>query len=484
MKSTSGRVRRPAPLVLAAAVLSVGVCGLLPEAHAQRPPTPNVRELRLDRALEILREHGLQGAVQNPRDEAPLVVIRQYPASGVEIPRDRVVQLWVAPAPVARVPSITTLSVEQAHAVLLERKLEGEPMGREPSSVAIGHVSRQDPPAGSPVPEDRVVRFWVSAGMPVRPPERPSIRPPLRPSVPPSAGVVPDVRERPFDWALERLAELDLEGFEAGREHSALPAGLVVRQDPEPGTPLRRMRPVVRLWLSLGPRTVPDVRRGPLDRALAALEAAGFPGEVAGEAASNLPRGFVVDQSPEGGTRVEDPELVVRLWLSTGPPPERPEPPPELTIPDVRKMPLRRAVEILRDAGFGGEVVRRQTSQLPLDFVVEQDPPGGARVEETDLVVRLVVSDGRPDPAGLSPWVMGGIGLLVGLGLGTLWRLRRRPRGKSAGDAAVEVVPRSDLGAQMIETTEPLDMNLEIELRAEPDPGEPEVESGGPLLSG
>ena len=244
------------------------------------------------------------------------------------------------------------------------------------------------------------------------------------------------------------------------------------------------MRPVVRLWLSLGPRTVPDVRRGPLDRALAALEAAGFPGEVVGEAASRLPLGFVVDQSPKGGTRVEDPELVVRLWLSTGPPPERLESPPELTIPDVRKMPLHRAVEILRETGLGGEVVKRQTSQLPLDFVVEQDPPGGARVEETDLVVRLVVSAGPPSPADLSPWVIGGIGLLVGLGLGGLWRLRRRPRGKSAGDAAVEVVPRSDLGEQVIETAEPLDMNLEIELLAEPDPGEPEVESGGPLLSG
>jgi len=295
--------------------------------------------------------------------------------------------------------------------------------------------------------------------------------------------VVPDVRGRPLVWALERLAEFDLEGFEAGREPSNEPSGLVIRQEPEPGTPIGRRRPVVSLWLSLGPRIVPGVRGLSLEEAVARLEAERLPGEVVGETASDHPLGFVADQEPEGGTAVVDPDLVVRLWISSGRPPERPEPPRGFTVPDVRKMPLRRALEALGEAGLGGEVIRRQTSDLPLDFVVEQDPPGGARVEEAGLVVRLVVSAGPPDAPGISPWAIGGIGLLVGLGLGALWRLlRRKPGSKGAGRASVQVIPRSDPGEQRITTTAPLDLNLEIELRPSPDPGEQEVESGRPLL--
>jgi hypothetical protein len=149
----------------------------------------------------------------------------------------------------------------------------------------------------------------------------------------------------------------------------------------------------------------------------------------------------------------------------------------------VRNLPRERAFKILRDAGFGGEVVQRQTAALPLDFVVEQDPPGGARVEERGLVVRLVVSAGPSDPAGVSPWAVGGLGLLVGLGLGVLWRLlRRKPKDTGSGRAEVAVIPRSDLGEQQVETTAPLDSNLEIELRPVPDRGEQGVESGGPLF--
>jgi hypothetical protein len=180
---------------------------------------------------------------------------------------------------------------------------------------------------------------------------------------------------------------------------------------------------------------------------------------------------------------VIDPEPVVRLWLSTGLPPERPEPTRVLTVPEVRNMPLERAFKTLREAGLGGKVVQRQDSDLPLDFVVEQDPPGGTRVEERGLVVRLVLSDGPPDTSGILPWAIGGIGLLVGLGLAALWRLlRRKPSGKGAEPASVTVIPRTDPGEQGITTTTPVDLNLEIELRPAPDPGEQEIDVDRPLL--
>jgi serine/threonine-protein kinase len=356
---------------------------------------PNVREMRLEQALEVLREYDLRADIQNPLDQAPVIVTRQFPAEGAEIPDDRIVLLWVEPVRFETVPSITDLPVERANAVLLERELAGEPMGREPSPLAVGRVSRQDPPAGEPVPEDRVVRYW----------------------------------------------------------------------------------------LSLGPRVVTDVRGLPLDEALARLEENSLPGEVVGEADSVHPPGFVADQEPQGGPAVVDPRLVVQLWLSTGLPPERPEPTRFLTVPEVRNMPLERAFRTLREAGLGGEVARRQDSDLPLDFVIEQDPPGGARVEERGLVVRLVLSDGPPEAPGISPWAIGGIGLLVGLGLGALWRLlRRKPGDKGAKPASVRIIPRIDQGEQGVTTTTPVDLNLEIELRPAPDPGEQEIDLDRPLL--
>ncbi len=395
MESTSGCFRRPAQLVLASALLWFGVWTPLPDAHAQRPLMPNVREMRLEQALELLQEYDLRGDVQNPLDQAPLIVIRQFPAEGAEMPDDGIVLLWVEPARFETVPSITDLPVERADAILQERELAGEPMGREPSPLAVGRVSRQDPPAGQPVPDDRMVRYWVS----------------------------------------------------------------------------------------LGRRIVPEVRGLPLEEALARLEESGLPGEVAGEADSVHPPGFVADQEPGGGAAVIDSEPVVRLWLSTGLPPERQEPNRFPTVPEVRNMPLERAFTTLRRAGLGGEVAQRQDSDLPLDFVIEQDPPSGTRVEERGLVVRLVLSDGPPDTASIPPWAVGGVGLLLGLGMGAVWRLRRRrPDGKGTEPASVRVIPRIDRGEQGVTTNTPVDLNIEIELRPAPDPGEQEIDSSRPLL--
>ena len=147
MESTSGCFRRPAQLVLASALLWFGVWTPLPDAHAQRPLMPNVREMRLEQALELLQEYDLRGDVQNPLDQAPLIVIRQFPAEGAEMPDDGIVLLWVEPARFETVPSITDLPVERADAILQERELAGEPMGREPSPLAVGRVS--GPPSGS-----------------------------------------------------------------------------------------------------------------------------------------------------------------------------------------------------------------------------------------------------------------------------------------------------------------------------------------------
>ena len=75
-----------------------------------------------------------------------------------------------------------------------------------------------------------------------------------------------------------------------------------------------------------------------------------------------------------------------------------------------------------------------------------------------------------------------GIGLIVGLGLGALWRaIRKRPVKTTGG--GVRVIPNPDRGQQRIEATGGLTGEVEIELRPIVDPGEVEIEGNAPLVS-
>ena len=177
MRATLEGVVRPFNRAVVGAVLVVVV--LLPRAApAQIRQVPEVRHRPLEQALQVLEENRLQGVVQNPSDRQPLMVIRQFPAPGAAIPDDRIVRLWVRLDQSESVPSITGLEVRRAQLVLREMDLIGREIGRELSAMETGLIARQEPDAGSPVPRDRVIRFWVSAGQPDRFTVGPSIEQP------------------------------------------------------------------------------------------------------------------------------------------------------------------------------------------------------------------------------------------------------------------------------------------------------------------
>jgi serine/threonine-protein kinase len=100
----------------------------------------------------------------------------------------------------------------------------------------------------------------------------------------------------------------------------AAAAGVVLSQDPAPGTPARHGTPV-RLVVSKGPEpiAVPRVVGRDEDDAVEAIKAAGLKAEVAREEVfdKNIPKGAVVGQAPADGTLTRG--GTVTLTISKGP---------------------------------------------------------------------------------------------------------------------------------------------------------------------
>jgi eukaryotic-like serine/threonine-protein kinase len=142
----------------------------------------------------------------------------------------------------------------------------------------------------------------------------------------------------------------------------------------EEGTP-------VYLLVSKGPRSlvVPDVIGMKLDKAVAAIEGAGFvavPVEVFSE---DVEPGFVVSTNPSA--TAEAPEASdIEIAISKGPEFK------ELTMPDVRNMSVDAARTKLEGMGLTVQV----NQSCPGSTVIETDPLPGSTVREGD-VVRLFV---------------------------------------------------------------------------------------------
>jgi beta-lactam-binding protein with PASTA domain len=398
---------------------------------------------------------------------------------------------------------VTGESIERAQDILERHGLRGIVQNEVEGSPLV--VMRQDPAPRAVAPRSREVRLWVGRSEV----ETPRTFRPVQPARP--VATVPDVTGRTFEGAQEALIPLDLEAVIAGRELSRMREGLVVRQAPPPGTPRSDVGSVVELVMSLGPRVVPGVLDRPSRQASLELRRAGFRFEVAGREESGAPAGFVVRQDPAPGTETVDPDLVVRLWVSTGLPDE-PEPPRVFTVPDVLWEQVEQAAERLGAEGFGSDIVAWEPSERPRGLVIRQDPPGGTNVRDRGLTVRLWVSEGprptvsvatpvatarptvsvpapiatpqRPDGwKRTAPRIIGFAVLFVALMIGVMRWISRRggPEGRVAG--TVTVHPRVDLGDQTVEAPGPLRSGVEIELHAVPDVGEARVVVDGPLIA-
>lgn len=97
-------------------------------------------------------------------------------------------------------------------------------------------------------------------------------------------------------------------------------------------------------------------------------------------------KGQVMEQSVAEGTKV-DKNTQIQVVISTGIKPK------EVTVPDVKGLPRRDAVQKLQEKGLSYSVEEKHDEAVTSDQVISSDPESGAKIEEGKSV-KLIVSIG------------------------------------------------------------------------------------------
>jgi serine/threonine-protein kinase len=229
-------------------------------------------------------------------------------------------------------------------------------------TVAKGAVISTDPSAG-----ERVLKGGTVAAVVSRGPER---------------HAVPRLAGHSLDEAQQLLVRAHLSyGDRIGRWSQQVPKGTVIRSDPDAGTLLRRSA-AVDVVVSRGPRPipVPDLTGRPAGAATRRLERLGFAVDETRRHDDTVPRGRVISQDPDHGTRIRGDH--VQLVVSQGP--------VLVAVPKVTGMGLEAARQTLADAGLAVRVQKAEF-YVSLQYVVRQDPGDGERVPRGSTVTLTIV---------------------------------------------------------------------------------------------
>ncbi|MGH3916563.1 MAG: Stk1 family PASTA domain-containing Ser/Thr kinase [Pseudonocardiaceae bacterium] len=209
--------------------------------------------------------------------------------------------------------------------------------------------------------------------------------------------VVPDLAGLQGTTVEATLAEADLDAAITEDHHDSVPAGTVIRTDPEPGNRAVRGSDVTVL-LSLGRPVVPDLAVGtPLDdaeRKLVEADLSPRSDPTTAEFHDTVPLGTVIGLQPTAGTMLTV-GTPVTMVISRGPAPT--------TVPDVRGLPETEAIATLDRAGLTARVRRDFDGEIPGGRAIATDPTAGeesSRGEDVTLLVStaLVVPEvvGQP----------------------------------------------------------------------------------------
>ncbi len=185
--------------------------------------------------------------------------------------------------------------------------------------------------------------------------------------------LVPDLVGAAAPQAMERLKEQDLKGKIVGDSyHPSLLKGSVVRQDPPPGSGLKRNR-TVSLIISRGSNELflPDFSLRPKDSVRRAMGQKGLVlRELTELHSDSVPRGHIIAQSPPPGTKLRIGDAV-SLLVSRGP--------EEVAylMPDLIGRDGQSVSRWLRDLGFKVELEPQPSSSGGGIQILAQEPPSG-----------------------------------------------------------------------------------------------------------
>ena len=303
--SEEERERSKAGWYVVIALLILGLFGLLAYFVAtnflggELVRVPDVVDMTEEEATETLEEAGFGVEVDerpNKADEG--VVFKQEPEARERLEEGETVTIFVSSgARQVDVPDVEGMKLKKARAALEEEGLVvGTITPVETEEFDENTVISQDPPAGVEVDVDSEVDLEVSAG--------------------PAAVVVPDVINQPEESA---IAEIERAGLtaEVNTAPSDADEGLVIEQDPAPGTEVEPGDTVV-ILVSEGPEAqeMPNVIGQDGEEAEAMLEAEPYELQVSIEetvCSDPVPPGEVCDQEPEPGAEVEPGDSAVLL---------------------------------------------------------------------------------------------------------------------------------------------------------------------------
>ncbi len=288
---------------IAAVLIALVLWGMLRDNTVE---VPRVVGSDLDSAITTLGSDGFTvGDVERVQRDVPLnQVISQDPVG--EADRDCTVFGWFCSDPdvdltvsggpgQVEVPDVAGQTREQAETTLDEAGLGVAVETRNSSDVPSDSVIETNPPAGDSVRRGSQVTLIVSSG-------------PGRVSVPPVVGQTRNAAE-------QQLSAVGLES-NSSEESSDRPAGEVISQSPDAGT---KVEPgsTVDLVVSSGPEPVtevdvPNVVGLTRSDAVSNLRSLGLTPSVEEQTTDIQPQdGRVIDQSPGGGTTVEEGSTVV-----------------------------------------------------------------------------------------------------------------------------------------------------------------------------
>jgi serine/threonine-protein kinase len=169
---------------------------------------------------------------------------------------------------------------------------------------------------------------------------------------------------------------------------SNTPAGIVIRQDPQPGTKADEGSTVT-LTVSQGPGnvTVPSVTDLPKKQAEELIKQQGLKvGRSQSESSDTVPSGSATRTDPGAGVSVPAGSAVT-LFISSGK--------PLVTVPDVRGLSQSNAQTTLQNAGFSVTSSTQVSTSVSPGDVISQDPTGASQVAPGSTV-NIVIAQAPP----------------------------------------------------------------------------------------
>jgi eukaryotic-like serine/threonine-protein kinase len=286
-----GRRNRWLPAVIVIAILAALVGGLLWLSSRQGETAgtivvPDVVGKQLTEAkTELERKNLVVSVAQVTRTDKPAgQVLEQDPKAGDQASPGDSVKLTVAKLPDVTIPGLIGRGYKEATALLDAANLRHSVDLQTSDVVSKGLVISSEPPEGTSVPQQSLVKLIVSSGPPAR--------------------AVPDVVGQNATDAGNALQSAGFKVNPVYQPSNTVDRNVVISTDPSAGV-VRPAGDTITMVVSTGPNsvTVPQVVGLSVADAEQALKDAGFSVRVFEQQSSKANDGIVLSQSPPGNSQ-------------------------------------------------------------------------------------------------------------------------------------------------------------------------------------